>query len=412
MKTLLDQQTLIIYLEGRIDQQNAESVKAQMEAAISQNPAEHLQLDATDLSYISSMGFRLLLDIAKQRKEKISIVNVKPEIMDIFQTTGFTELFLVRKPLRQISIEGLKEIGSGLSAQVYQLDAERIIKVYRPLPSNTPTFIEHERNISKEIFLKGIPTAIPFEVVKVGERMGVIYEMLNATVLSEYISAHPEALDDIIAKEVALLKKIHNVHFSHSILPSVKHRIVTGVRALLADLLSADELDAYENAMAEIPDTDTMLHGDYNPRNIMIDQKGELMLIDIGSACVGHPVFDFVTMMPFSRRLKGIMSPREMFFADPNATEEAFQKKLEMDAAACDIWRRLLSVYFDVRDEKALDRIEDSMMVYSYGTYLYIFSLLLSGQRNVFVDGLLRKLYDCFIARRDEIGRLSEWWKV
>ncbi|MGX8706168.1 MAG: STAS domain-containing protein, partial [bacterium] len=106
MKTLLDQQTLIIYLEGRIDQQNAESVKAQMEAAISQTPAERLQLDATDLSYISSMGLRILLNLAKQRKEKISIVNVKPEVMDIFQMTGFTELFLIRKPLRQISIEG------------------------------------------------------------------------------------------------------------------------------------------------------------------------------------------------------------------------------------------------------------------------------------------------------------------
>lgn len=257
MKTVVDGNTLVLCLEGRIDSGNADSLLAQMEAAIARNPAGSLQLDAAGLSYISSAGLRALLSIAKRRNDKISIVNVNQEVMDILQTTGFTELFLVRKPLRQVSIEGLKEIGSGVSGQVYQLDAERIIKVFRLHPMNTLEYVEHERNVSEEIFLHGVPVAIPYDVVMVGERYGVIYELLNATPLSEYVSKHPEALDDIVAKEAILLKKVHSTHFEHSILPSVKGRIVTGVRALLADLFSAAEIDAYESAMREIPDTDT-----------------------------------------------------------------------------------------------------------------------------------------------------------
>ena len=412
MRTEVFDRTLVLHLEGCLDAGNAEAVQKEMEEAILRNPSENLQLDATNLTYISSMGLRVLLAISKARKEKISIVNVNPEVMDIFQTTGFTELFLIRKPMREVSIEGLEEIGSGMSAQVYRLDAERIIKVYRPFPSNTLAFIERERNVSREIFLHGVPTAIPYEVVRVGERIGVIYEMLNATVLSEYVPAHPEELDAIIARQAALLKSIHSIHFSHSILSSIKHRIVTGVRASLSDLFSADELDAYERAIAQIPDTDTMVHGDYNLRNIMIDQKGELTLIDIGSAGIGHPVFDLVTMMPLSRSLKGIMSRRELFFANPNATEEAFQKTQKNEAVHYDIWRRFLSAYFDERDEKKLDHIEDAILVYAYGSFLYIFSGLLNGQWNALRNGLLRGLYDHFMARRDEIGGLSEWWKV
>ena len=172
MKTTVDTHTLIVYLEGSIDSSNAESVQAQIEESIARHPDERLQFDATNLTYISSAGLRVLLFVAQQRKEKISIVNVSPEVFDIFETTGFTELFFVRKPLRQISVEGLREVGSGVSSIVYQLDTERIIKVYRSLPTNTLSFIEQERNVSKEIFLKGIPTAIPFDIVKTGKSIG------------------------------------------------------------------------------------------------------------------------------------------------------------------------------------------------------------------------------------------------
>ena len=45
--------------------------------------------------------------------------------------------------------------------------------------------------------------------------------------------------------------------------------------------------------MEAVPDRKTLIHGDYHPNNIMV-QDGELMLIDMGDASVGHPVIDLL----------------------------------------------------------------------------------------------------------------------
>ena len=93
----------------------------------------------------------------------------------ILDTTGMTGLLDVRRKMREISVEGCEIIGSGAVGTVYRLDEDTVVKVYRDKEKSLP-LIEEERKAAQQAFLMGIPTAIPFDTVKVGEQYGAVFE--------------------------------------------------------------------------------------------------------------------------------------------------------------------------------------------------------------------------------------------
>ena len=68
----------------------------QLEAELrsSVNGITELVFDFSNLDYISSAGLRVLLTAQKvmNKQGEMKIKNVKPEIMDIFEVTGFIDI--------------------------------------------------------------------------------------------------------------------------------------------------------------------------------------------------------------------------------------------------------------------------------------------------------------------------------
>lgn len=91
-------------MEGRIDSSNALSVEKAIINAVEKHPGAELALDANDLEYISSAGLRVLMKLRKQAKRALPVLNVSPEVYEIFEVTGFTELLDVKKRLREVSV--------------------------------------------------------------------------------------------------------------------------------------------------------------------------------------------------------------------------------------------------------------------------------------------------------------------
>ena len=120
----------VINLTGRINTDNAGIVEEEISSQLAANPGEALTFDATNLEYISSAGLRVLLKFRKQFGKNLDVLNVSNNVYDIFGVTGFTELFNVKKRLREISLEGLDVIGGGAFSTVYWLDPETIVKVF------------------------------------------------------------------------------------------------------------------------------------------------------------------------------------------------------------------------------------------------------------------------------------------
>ena len=270
-------------IKGKIDSNNASEFEKELLAEL---PKE---LDASMLEYISSAGLRVLLKLTKTVGE-VTINNVSSEVYDIFDVTGFTNILNVNKALREISIEGKKIIGKGGNGTVYRLDDETIVKVYRPDISLDT--IDRERAYARAAFVAGIPSVIAYDMVKVGDSYGVVYEAMNSDNLGRAISNDPGHTDDYVAKYVALAKKLHSTPIKNSSIISLKDFLMRKAdHTFMREHLEQNEIDVLKDIINAMADRDTLVHGDLHPGNIML-QDGELMHIDMGEITLGVPIYD------------------------------------------------------------------------------------------------------------------------
>ena len=87
--------TLTGVLDGRLDTAAAQEFAKDIQVMMD-NADKHLVLDLEKLSFISSSGLRLLLALRKETMAKggdITIINVMPEVKQVFTITGFYSLF-------------------------------------------------------------------------------------------------------------------------------------------------------------------------------------------------------------------------------------------------------------------------------------------------------------------------------
>ncbi|WP_288287409.1 STAS domain-containing protein [uncultured Prevotella sp.] len=194
---------------GRLDT----AVSSQVSADINQLLAtagtiQHLTVDAGQLEYISSSGLRILLMLAKRFKQ-FRITEVNPEVYDVLSMTGFTKMMNVERALRQLSVDGCEVIGVGGVGTVFRLNDDTIIKVFRE--GTTMDEVRKEITMSKEAFVMGMPTAISFDMVRVGSQYGLVYELLHAQTLSACLKQAPERVDELARKYAGLFRQMHAI---------------------------------------------------------------------------------------------------------------------------------------------------------------------------------------------------------
>ena len=75
---------------GRVDT----ITSPELEAAVVLDGVEELIFDLAEVDYISSAGLRVLLSSQKKMAGKsMKIANAKPAVMEVFEITGFSDIF-------------------------------------------------------------------------------------------------------------------------------------------------------------------------------------------------------------------------------------------------------------------------------------------------------------------------------
>ena len=280
---------MIIELKGRIDSTNA----AQVEQELQQQAAGQTDIvfDAQSLEYISSAGLRVILRIRKDHPE-LRIINVNSDVYEILDMTGFTEMMPVEKAYRVVSVEGAEEIGRGANGTIYRIDKDNVVKVY-----NNPEAladIQHEREVAKLALILGIPTAISYDVVRVGDSYGSVFELLNASSFAKILANEPEKLDWCVEEYTKMLKLIHSTEVPAGKLPDMKETALDWV-AFVKEYLPAEAAEKLTELVSAIPQDNHMIHGDYHTKNLEL-QNDEVLLIDMDTLAVGNPIFELASM--------------------------------------------------------------------------------------------------------------------
>ena len=345
--------TLTLFPEGHVDSKNAGDFERDVMAALDAAPGATPVFDVDKLEYVSSAGLRVFMKVMRRAKGTLKVLNASPEVYEIFEVTGFSEMMDVKKRLREVSVEGCELIGQGGFGKVYRLDEETIVKVYNP--EIDLAFVEHERDMSQKAFLMGVPTAISFDVVRCGECYGVVFEMLNAKTTAQIIEADPSRIPEVSGGSAKLLKELHQIEPGPaSGLPDRRQQFLDWVDSI-AEYITKEEAGSIKAFVNGIPDRKTFLHGDYNAKNIML-RDGEFQLIDIGDASVGHPVFDIAGLM-----LVYIILPNAQ--GGRSAEERRGLLGFDFDYAP-QVWGTMCATYFGLRSQEEIAKKTKRLMPY------------------------------------------------
>jgi len=309
-----DNENVVISLFGKVDSVYSANHTEEIINAVT--PEDSLVIDLEGVDYISSAGLRIILRCAKSTK-KFEVINASEQVYEVFQMSGFTEIIKIKRAKRILSIEGKQVIGQGANGKVYRYDLDTIIKVYKE--DYNMNDIENEIAMSKKAFMSGIPTAIPFDIVKIKEGgFGCVYEMLKSETMSSLMSKNPEKTAYFTELYAKTLNTFMHTHSIDDALPKKIDYAYDWCDFFDNSNTFSPEVNAKIRKLIDtIPDSDILVHGDFHMQNVMF-QNDEPIIIDMDTLGIGHPLFE-ITFVYYSLILFDMARPEKTleFFGLP-----------------------------------------------------------------------------------------------
>ena len=345
----IDKDILYIAVEGRIDASNAAEAEEKIFNIKNDNTGKHIVVDADKLEYISSAGLRVILRLRKE-EPKLAIINVAPDVYEVFDMTGFTDMVTVEKAYQRMSVEGCEFIAKGANGAVYRYDAETILKTY--FAKDALPEIKQERENARKAFVLGINTAIPYGIVRVDDGYGTVTELLNATSVTKLIRQNPDDMTQASKYYIDMLKSIHALEVADGEVPDMKETALAWAD-FVAPHLPEEQGKKLRALVDAVPKQNPLLQGDYHTNNIMV-QNGEPLLIDMDTLCMGHPVFELGSMFNAFIGYSELDHQVTMdFFGYTHETAEKF-------------WDMSLKMYLGTEDEEVCRNVAEKAMIIGY----------------------------------------------
>lgn len=171
------------------------------------------------------------------------------------------------------------------------------------------------------------------EVTKINNRWALVSEHIEGTPLDVLMEQHPEKFDEylntfveiqliILSKQVPLLNRIKE-----------KYKRKINEAKNINDNIKYELLQRLEG----MKDHTKLCHGDYNPSNIIINEKGEYFIIDWAHATQGNASADVArTFLLFSIQGKADVAEKYLdLFVEKSGIEKSYiQRWIPIVAAA------------------------------------------------------------------------------
>ena len=177
--------------------------------------------------------------------------------------------------IKEMSIDNLDLIAQGGMGKLYRINDEQILKVFNDI---TLEELEKQKTSSVELIKAMVPTAISFEMVRVGDKYGIIYEFLNSTSVGKALADHPEKVQEIGEKMGMLLKEQHEASMSGRALEYMNDRANSWIDKIENKFIKEKDARMLRQIVKAIPRGHSLLHCDFHEGNVMI-HNGEYMLV-------------------------------------------------------------------------------------------------------------------------------------
>lgn len=161
----------------------------------------------------------------------------------------------------------MKLLAKGNTAEIYSYEDNLICKLFYPqYPTN---YIEHEFHNATMAWKLGISTPKAYSIIVKDNRQGIVYDQIAGETLSvKFFKSSKSVQDTLMDKFVDFHKQL----MLNNIYDAISYK----------DFLKM--FSANEDTIAKInalPDGNCFLHGDFHMENVILDENGNMVLIDM-----------------------------------------------------------------------------------------------------------------------------------
>lgn len=175
-------------------------------------------------------------------------------------------------------------IAEGRTAEIFAWGEGRVLKLFRPDFGRSAA--EYEFDIARAIDRCDLPAPRAFDLVTMGDRVGIVYERVDGASMLAELMAQPQRAPQLARTLADLHFEIHQRKPSG--LPRQRERFLRWLNCALLDDARKDHV---RRALNALPDGDALCHGDFHPDNIILTSDGP-MIIDWANASIGNPLGD------------------------------------------------------------------------------------------------------------------------
>lgn len=186
-----------------------------------------------------------------------------------------------------MKIENLKLIGQGNTAEIFELEDNKIVKIFREGMAAEVVLHEYEQSIFIHTYLKNTPKA--YELTQVSGRPAIIYERVCGVDMIKAMLRSVLRINDYAKMLADLHLTIHQEKVGSEKVYQIKQKLLDDISAVKE--FSAEQVTILGNYIAELPEGQSICHFDFHPGNIML-RNGEGVIIDWMTACIGDPCAD------------------------------------------------------------------------------------------------------------------------
>lgn len=159
-----------------------------------------------------------------------------------------------------------------------------VLKLFRADWARTD--VEHEARAASVVADAGLAPKV-YDVIQSGERVGIVYERVYGTTMLHALAREPWS----VLRHARLLAELH-VQMHRCVgqaLPSQRARLEQRVRNAPSVREAVREIAL--RTIASLPDDNKLCHGDFHPDNVMLSQRGPV-IIDWSDVTCGNPFAD------------------------------------------------------------------------------------------------------------------------
>jgi len=176
-------------------------------------------------------------------------------------------------------------LGRGRTAEVFVWGDDRALKLF--FDWAPAAWVEAEAARTRAAHAAGLAAPAVEGVVEVDGRRGIVFERVEGPTLLNRIAAQPWRLAWAARRLAELQAQMHAVPAPD--FPSQREELERKIRSLPDEAATVKERALA--ALAQLPDGDSLCHGDFHPDNVVLTARGPIV-IDWAATVRGHPLAD------------------------------------------------------------------------------------------------------------------------